>query len=68
MKKFLAMLLALAMVFALAACGETAPAPAQTDTTDQNFQKFHGSHLSFLLDFSITGTKTALFTLLLFPP
>ncbi len=32
MKKFLAMLLALAMVFALCACGETAPAPAQTDT------------------------------------
>ncbi len=32
MKKILAMLLALAMVFALAACGETAPAPAQSDT------------------------------------
>ncbi len=35
MKKFLAMLLALAMVFALAACGQgTAPAPADTAPTD----------------------------------
>ena len=34
MKKFLAMLLALAMVFALAACGETAPAQTDTAPTD----------------------------------
>ena len=33
MTKFLAMLLALAMVFALAACGESAPAAVTEDTT-----------------------------------